>query len=207
MNNTKILVYCDKYLEIKTRFGQILKLSGNMNLIYGANGCGKTYLLKKIANNFKDAVYFDCNNSALINEYIINNAIKSCIKKNKDKDIHMPSFLDVINEFFYDKKIGFDYEKDEIFIENSQKERILKLSTGERAIIMVFICAMLDNHHTICLDNPEFGIHAAWQLHLVDFLQDKCKDKRFIISSHSPQVIGDHLELSHKFSVEVGSDV
>lgn len=69
-----------------------------------------------------------------------------------------------------------------------------KLSTGEQHEIYLFFNLVFadDNPSLILIDEPEISLHVAWQRTFIDDILEASQftSPRFIIATHSPQVIG-----------------
>lgn len=83
--------------------------------------------------------------------------------------------------------------------ENIEKEiEISKLSSGEKHEIIMFYELIFETDEGILLliDEPEISLHVVWQRKFIDDLLKVIEDKKIsvVISTHSPQIIGNHQE-------------
>lgn len=207
MSDTKVIVYKNDYIKIRTRYNQIISINGNLGIIHGANGVGKTYLLQEISK-CDNCLYYNCNDSMFYSGSMIDIAINNMLLKdgiekfaktanfgyiltdyNKNKK---DLFVTIVNKYLNYKRIEYS---DKLYIfDKKTNNPLFHLSDGEKALILLFSNAIFSRFQTICFDDIEFGLFARWQNNIINDLQ-KIECKRFIISTHCPQIIGDNKEI------------
>lgn len=116
--------------------------------------------------------------------------IKSEIELNKNEEIKI---LDVINSFLSksDKSINIDGISLSI---NTDFGPIkwYELSRGEKTLLNLIMSVYINNDkNTLFLfDEPEISLHIDWQKKLIPVLRDIAPESQFIITTHSPALVG-----------------
>lgn len=106
-------------------------------------------------------------------------------------------FTQIINKKFLFKKIKIDRERGFAFYNNDSNIRVSSehLSSGEQheVILMYELMMKVNEQSLVLIDEPEISLHVAWQKAFLDDLDRvaSLRDLRFIIATHSPQIIGD----------------
>ena len=109
-------------------------------------------------------------------------------------------YKSILNSRLSFKKIVISKEKGiEILAEDTNREiKLNSLSSGERQEILIFYYLIFEAESSILLliDEPEISLHVTWQRKFIDDLLKVIEDKKInvIISTHSPQIIGNHQE-------------
>ncbi|BBM48149.1 AAA ATPase domain protein [Leptotrichia wadei] len=109
-------------------------------------------------------------------------------------------YKSILNSRLSFKKIVISKEKGiEILAEDTDREiKLNSLSSGERQEILIFYYLIFEAESNILLliDEPEISLHVTWQRKFIDDLLKVIEDKKInvIISTHSPQIIGNHQE-------------
>jgi predicted ATPase len=77
------------------------------------------------------------------------------------------------------------------------------LSKGEKTLLCLLLVAYLhnDENNVFLLDEPDLSLHIQWQKQLIKSLVTLAPKSQFIISTHSPALIG-HVE--HETIINVG---
>ena len=173
---------------------------GSINVLLGLNGCGKTTLLRLMANLLKSK-----NSQILINNRNINDI------KNKDRAklvSYVPQLSSGEEDFLVQDFLLFGFVSDLNFYEQPKKEQIEKmhsastkfeinsllckklneLSGGERQ--KVYICASyLQNTPLIILDEPMSALDLKNQSLIINILEElKEEGKTIILSTHNPNI-------------------
>lgn len=116
-------------------------------------------------------------------------------KNNKIDDINFYKnrFIEQINTLFYDssdsrKRLDFDKNNAIIFRNYHDKSlSVFKLSSGEKQILIILLNVLLQENQPsiILMDEPEVSLHLAWQLDLIDMIQNLNENCQLIIVTHS----------------------
>lgn len=145
---------------------------------------------------------------ALFNNILKDKAIY--LKKNFQKiDSETKNiFVNIVNEHLYGKVIevnsdyGFYIHK----LKSSEEIPLYALSSGEKNIIILFFCILFETKENslLLIDEPEISLNVKWKITLLENIFKIIKDKsiRTIISTHSPQIVGDHLQQLTEFRTE-----
>ena len=122
-------------------------------------------------------------------------------------------FLDIINNRnqFTNKKLIIDIDEGVIFKSaNGDSIPLNKLSSGEKNNFILFFdlifnCGM---GSVILIDEPEISLHIMWQREFIDELLEICQlnNMQAIVATHSPNIIGDHIDLMLELTDEGESD-
>lgn len=116
-------------------------------------------------------------------------------------------FKDIINSHFrfkqlhIDPAVGFRFETESGRILNASS-----LSSGEQHELVMTYDLLFNAHPEmlVLMDEPEISLHVAWQMRFLDDLirMSELSSLRFIIATHSPQIIDKWWERT----VELGSE-
>jgi predicted ATPase len=172
-----------------------LKLN-NINVLIGANGSGKSLLLKEIGNDF-NARYYDLSFNNKINESV-KYALYHIYQTNIDLYQLMVKTIQLnITDF-----IGFEFKEIDCVISlfcikkwTNIPQPINNLSDGELRFINLVILINswnLDPHvKTLCLDNPELGLH-PYAINVLGALLHSVSDNiQIIISTQSVTLLNE----------------
>ena len=119
----------------------------------------------------------------------------------KDLLLKLDLFINTINKRFSKKRIYFSDDRS-LELENSigRKLQVADLSSGEQHEIILLKYLLFDAspNSLVLIDEPEISLHVAWQKAFLDDLQEisKISKLRFIIATHSPQIINNSWELT-----------
>lgn len=79
-----------------------------------------------------------------------------------------------------------------------------KLSSGEQHEIILFykLIFLYENGSLVLIDEPELSLHISWQNLFIDDIKEIIKHNglSILIATHSPDIIGQHWNLTHKLS-------
>lgn len=146
----------------------------------------------------------DHNALAILNLYITDNKKKLEIFKDTARKLEI--LLNVINKRFKHKKLCID-KKDGLIIKTNNNNRIINLidlSSGEQNELIIFYNLLFKTNQNdiVLIDEPEISLHIAWQQRLIDDLKDIAKESgiSLVISTHSPDIIGDNWSLVQTLS-------
>ncbi|MEJ6022864.1 AAA family ATPase [Ramlibacter sp. PS4R-6] len=102
--------------------------------------------------------------------------------------------VSTINQFLYDKQVGFTLGRG-LYVANGRGEVLAPkdLSSGEQQLLLLF-CHITIAHNTggiFIVDEPELSLNIKWQRRLVRSLLelDTHRNLQFILASHSMEVI------------------
>lgn len=119
------------------------------------------------------------------------------------KDIleKIEAFQEIIGSKIRNKEMKINHE-DGFYFEskvNNKKLKLKNLSSGEQhQIVLFFELIFLANSGTYYLiDEPEISLHVDWQRSFLDDIArvERLRGHKFIIATHSPQVIGSRRSL------------
>ena len=111
--------------------------------------------------------------------------------------IRLELLSDIINEKFLFKRMEIDRVQGFAFYDEDSGKRVAPehLSSGEQhELILIYELIMnVTEHALVLIDEPEISLHVAWQKAFLDDLDRvaSLRSLRFIIATHSPQIIGD----------------
>lgn len=114
--------------------------------------------------------------------------------------------LRIINKRFKHKTISVDKKSGFIIKSNceSRKIDIEKLSSGEQNELIIFYNLLFktSNNDIVLIDEPEISLHIAWQQQLISDLKEIARETgiSLLISTHSPDIIGDNWSLVQTLS-------
>ena len=103
---------------------------------------------------------------------------------------------DIVNSRFLFKNLQFDREDGFVFsYEDSELQVDTEfLSSGEQheLVLMYDLLMKVEENSLVLIDEPEISLHVAWQKAFLDDLDRVASltSLRFIIATHSPQIIG-----------------
>lgn len=110
----------------------------------------------------------------------------------------MELFVETANDHFYRKTVSFRGDRSiSITGTGTQKKQIPinSLSSGEQheLILLKYLLFDAKPNSIVLIDEPEISLHVAWQLAFLADLEkiSRTTNLRFIIATHSPQIIGD----------------
>ncbi|MDD4965119.1 MAG: AAA family ATPase [Gallionella sp.] len=204
--------------------------TGNVvNVIAGVNGCGKTSLLESIGERKNPNIRLSIKNSNIdarvINAFshkqntLVEDSIRSIVIQNNldltesNPQIRQKQAVELFNEAFDGFGIFTRFESLDT-LANGQKPlfktingelvTLDKLSSGEKQLYRQIAGLMLSqpNNSLVLIDEPEFGLHPAWQQKIMQIYSRIGHNNQFIIATHSPQIIANtpyqNLILLHK---------
>lgn len=110
-------------------------------------------------------------------------------------------FTATLNRHFHRKRVFFREDRS-LAIEGSSGRMlsVANLSSGEQheLILTKYLLFDAEPHALVLIDEPEISLHVAWQKAFLDDLQRFAlvSNVRFIIATHSPQIINNSWELT-----------
>lgn len=146
----------------------------------------------------------DNNTLPILNLYISDNKKKLDIFQDTARKLEI--LLNIINKRFKHKKLFID--KSEGFVIESdidhKKIDLVNLSSGEQNELIIFYTLLFrtKKNDLVLIDEPEISLHIAWQQKLIEDLKDIVKETgiSIVISTHSPDIIGDNWSLVQTLS-------
>lgn len=104
---------------------------------------------------------------------------------------------EIVNDRFLFNTLEIDQEHGFLFREQGSQEQLSPrhLSSGEQhqLVLMYDLIMKVEEYSLVLIDEPEISLHVAWQKAFLDDLTRiaELRHLRFIIATHSPQIIGD----------------
>lgn len=141
-----------------------------------------------------------------VNEEKIFNPLKQA-KKALTLQYNIPNekiktFENILNERYKITKKVIKIERGQIKITANNKEIPLEyLSSGEKNDFMMFYNLIFRYENcVVLLDEPEISLHIEWQERLINDILNICSTNNLqvIIATHSPNIIGEHVDLISK---------
>lgn len=148
----------------------------------------------------------DPNALSILNLYITDNKKKLDIFKDTARKLEI--LLNIINKRFKYKKLYIDKKEGFIIKSNNsgRKINLINLSSGEQNELIIFYNLLFKTNQNdiVLIDEPEISLHIAWQQRLIDDLKEIAKESgiSLVISTHSPDIIGDNWSLVQTLSGE-----
>lgn len=110
------------------------------------------------------------------------------------------AFLSVLNSMLINKEV-FITNTNEVAVRTlggtkSKTLTVKHLSSGEKQLLIIMTQALLqDSRPSVFIaDEPELSLHVAWQERLVDNIRRINPGAQIIFATHSPDVVGSHLD-------------
>lgn len=103
---------------------------------------------------------------------------------------------EIVNEKFLFKHLDIDREKGFVFHDKDSgiEVGLLQLSSGEQHELVLLYDLLMNvaRQSLVLIDEPEISLHVAWQKSFLDDIDRVASltQLRFIIATHSPQIIG-----------------
>ncbi len=97
--------------------------------------------------------------------------------------------LDLVTKL-YGEKLRLKFEEKQITaITRGGKEIALgALSSGQKQLLMIFLCALMAAKTPILIDEPEISMHVNWQTRLVEAIHQLSPSTQIIMATHSPEI-------------------
>ncbi|MGY2957573.1 putative ATP-binding protein involved in virulence [Pseudomonas sp. TE6349] len=107
-------------------------------------------------------------------------------------------FSDTINEFFRysHKELSVDSVGKIKITQQGKNVELNNLSSGEKQLLILMSHARFAStkKNAFIIDEPEISLHMRWQEMLVDALLSEGKTNQFIFATHSPEIVGYHVD-------------
>lgn len=174
------------------------------------------YLNQKLKNENKDSSYEKQIPIVQDKTKKICEIIKNRFRSNRNSE-ELKLFNKLLNETFgyIYKTIEFDEQKGLKVVpiyKGDPELDVMKLSSGEKKLIIILYNLLFEfkapgkeNAQSIILiDEPETSLHIEWQSHIIEGLLEICKkfDIQIILTTHSPEIVGEYDELTTKLISE-----
>lgn len=158
-------------------------------------------ILVKINKMFKEKKLLDSTTKSHIDSFV---ELQSKLNHSRHSD------------FFTEANIFFNMTGREIFlndknllslkIKNKPNKTVewFNLSKGEKTLLCLLLVAYLNNSddNIFLLDEPDLSLHIQWQKQLIKSLVTLAPNSQFIISTHSPALIG---HIKNETIINIGS--
>lgn len=141
---------------------------------------------------------------SILDLYITDNKQKLDVFRDTAQKLNL--LLQIINKRFKHKRLFIDKETGFIIKSNSDNKDIAvkKLSSGEQNELIIFYNLLFKTNKgdIVLIDEPEISLHIAWQQQLIKDLKEIAKETgiSLLISTHSPDIIGDNWNLVQTLS-------
>ncbi len=127
----------------------------------------------------------------------ISSAINDLYEKYKDhsKTKWSAKLHDLLSKFFRLTNRKLVLDKNGYFslaLKNGKKVRWYNFSRGEKTLLSLFLIVFLnrDKNVIFIFDEPDLSLHIEWQDLLLPAFKELAPNRKFIISTHSPALIG-----------------
>jgi energy-coupling factor transporter ATP-binding protein EcfA2 len=125
-------------------------------------------------------------------QHVIELSLKAEADKN---EIFTPivSYIDLLNDYFTDKKFAVNRQTGELFSEKAGKKvPVFQLSSGEKQLLIFLTETLLqkDQPYIFFADEPELSMHIEWQAKLISSMKKLNHHSQIIVATHSPEIAG-----------------
>ncbi len=88
------------------------------------------------------------------------------------------------------KIVDFDEHNSFVFHIGKNTIKPHQLSTGEKQILLILLCVVVQNGepYILVMDEPEISLHFSWQIKLIDMICGLNKNCQVIIATHAPEI-------------------
>lgn len=164
-----------------------ITFKSGVNILIGANGCGKSTFLRVISGQQTDDSIVISKDNARVVLYDKSNALNT-------ECFSFPRFVSLMNESFEGTKKEFS-ENGTITI-NDKEIPFEVLSNGEQHWIKMLAFLYTHKDCTVCIDEPESGLHIDVQEKFISEVKYICElnNLQVIIATHSPYIVYEHIE-------------
>lgn len=198
------LLYCDELFHFKSDIDHSDKLE-DLDIFSKKNTLDKTlYLLiiefaalESKSDFNKDLQEFIKQIDTLIAKSILPATLR-------DKVDHLKAVTATHSTLLKEANLFFKMTNRELFFSENKKLKLrlmsnpsdeiewYNLSKGEKTLLCLLLAAFMqkDNNTVFLLDEPDLSLHIKWQKQLLKSLRNLAPNCQFIISTHSPAMIG-----------------
>jgi ABC-type lipoprotein export system ATPase subunit len=117
---------------------------------------------------------------------------KSLAAEEKTKTIfsQVDLFIRTLKTFVEDKT--FEFSSGELTVANGGAIPLVKLSSGEKQLLILFIEALLQRERPVIFlaDEPELSLHISWQRNIIAAIRSLNPNAQIIVATHSPEIAG-----------------
>lgn len=118
----------------------------------------------------------------------------------EDLYLRVNTFVRIANARLLHKKISVSQEGLKVSNSDGAALELEMLSSGEQHEIVLLFDLLFGTkkNSLIMVDEPELSLHVAWQREMLKDLQEMAElsDFRVLLATHSPQIIGDRMDLT-----------
>jgi len=172
----------------------------NINVLIGANGSGKSYLLKQIAKQYKDTVYYHSFNLDKLTAFLY-----EIRQNNYDNYLKIVGTVALILPHFHDFTFKLDNNNRRLYWMSKYSDYIMpstQLSDGTlRFAYLIAILLQPNPPRTIIIDEPEISLHPYAINILGALLHSVSENIQIIISTQSVALL-DEFDLEDIIIVE-----
>jgi predicted ATP-dependent endonuclease of OLD family len=99
-------------------------------------------------------------------------------------------FEKLLNELFSETNKKIVLQKGFYFSKNDKKIEPIRLSSGEKHLLILFLTVLLQDKQNavLLLDEPEISLHYSWQQKLIEYLRELNPNCQLIIATHSGSI-------------------
>lgn len=99
-------------------------------------------------------------------------------------------FEKLVNELFSETNKKIVLQKGFYFSKNDKKIEPIRLSSGEKHLLILFLTVLLQDKQNaiLLLDEPEISLHYSWQEKLIEYLRELNPNCQLIIATHSGSI-------------------
>jgi predicted ATP-dependent endonuclease of OLD family len=99
-------------------------------------------------------------------------------------------FEKLVNELFSETNKKIVLQKGFYFGKNDKKIEPIRLSSGEKHLLILFLTVLLQDKQNaiLLLDEPEISLHYSWQEKLIEYLRELNPNCQLIIATHSGSI-------------------
>ena len=114
------------------------------------------------------------------------------------------AFARIANARFLNKRVSVSRDGLKVFGSDGSDLNVEMLSSGEQHQLVLLYDLLFDTKpdSLVLIDEPELSLHVAWQREMLSDLQEMANLSQFsvLLATHSPQIIGDRLDLTVELS-------
>jgi len=93
--------------------------------------------------------------------------------------------------FAGEKRVSFSDRSIDVESKEGRRIGLVSLSSGEKHLLLILVEALLAEHNTILIDEPEMSLHVDWQRSLLNAMRTLNPDTQVIVATHSPEIMAD----------------
>jgi predicted ATPase len=99
-------------------------------------------------------------------------------------------FLATLKSFIADKT--FSFNGGELIVASEGPLPLVKLSSGEKQLLILFIEALLQRQRPFIFlaDEPELSLHISWQRNILTAIRALNPNAQIVVATHSPEIAG-----------------